>query len=172
MDQSLAVAPRQQSGVIISRARLRQFREQRPQEAERLDAIGLGGLNQRVQIRTRGSAADGISEQPITPPDHKRADRVLANVVIDWIESIVQIADQLRPLAEQVMDRLAEQAGWQHRMLMSLRQRSDAREHSRQQPDEGGTDGRTGVSLGLQPTRAVVEQWHKPHEPSLPEVLL
>ena len=44
--------------------------------------------------------------------------------------------------------------------------------YSRHEPDEGGTDGRTGVSLGLQPTRAVVEQWRKPHEPGFPEVLL
>ena len=44
--------------------------------------------------------------------------------------------------------------------------------YSRHEPDEGGTDGRTGVSLGLQPTWAVVEQWCKPHEPGFPEVLL
>lgn len=41
-----------------------------------------------------------------------------------------------------------------------------------QELDEGGTGGRTGISLGLQPTRAVVEQWRQPHEPSVPEVLL
>ncbi len=29
-----------------------------------------------------------------------------------------------------------------------------------------------GISLGLQPTGAVVEQWRKPHEPGVPEVLL
>ena len=44
--------------------------------------------------------------------------------------------------------------------------------YSRHEPDESGTDGRAGVSLGLQPTRAVVEQWRKPYEPGIPEVLL
>ena len=44
--------------------------------------------------------------------------------------------------------------------------------YSCHESDEAGIDGRTGVSLGLQPTRAVVEQWRKPHEPGIPEVLL
>jgi RNA-directed DNA polymerase len=44
--------------------------------------------------------------------------------------------------------------------------------YSRHEPDESGTYGRTGVSLGLQPTGTVVEQWFKPHEPGFPEVIL
>jgi RNA-directed DNA polymerase len=44
--------------------------------------------------------------------------------------------------------------------------------YARQGPDEGRTDGRTGVSLGLQSTRAVVEQWREPYEPGFPQVVL
>jgi hypothetical protein len=44
--------------------------------------------------------------------------------------------------------------------------------YSRQELDKGRTGGEAGISLGLQPTSAVVEQWRKPHEPGVPEVLL
>lgn len=36
--------------------------------------------------------------------------------------------------------------------------------YSRQKLDEGGADGRASIPLGVQPTRAVVEQWRQPHE--------
>lgn len=44
--------------------------------------------------------------------------------------------------------------------------------HARQESDEGGTDAGAGIPLGLQSTRAMVEQWRQPHERGLPEVLL
>jgi site-specific DNA recombinase len=44
--------------------------------------------------------------------------------------------------------------------------------HSCAQPDEGGTDGRTRLALCVQSTRGVVEQWRKPHESGIPEVVL
>jgi len=44
--------------------------------------------------------------------------------------------------------------------------------YSCQKLDEGGAGGGASVPLGLQSTRAVVEQWREPHERSLPEVLL
>ncbi|MDP1524813.1 MAG: hypothetical protein Q8M20_03310 [Rhodocyclaceae bacterium] len=44
--------------------------------------------------------------------------------------------------------------------------------YSRQELDEGRTEGRAGILLGVQPTWAVVEQWREPHEPGFPEVLL
>ena len=44
--------------------------------------------------------------------------------------------------------------------------------HSRQEPDEGRSGRGAGISLGLQPTRAVVEQWCQPHERGFAQVLL
>jgi hypothetical protein len=44
--------------------------------------------------------------------------------------------------------------------------------YSCQEPDEGGIDARARLALGVQPTRAVVEQWRKPHEPGGSEVFL
>ena len=34
----------------------------------RLDAVGVGRLDQRVQARTRGGASGGLTEKPVTDP--------------------------------------------------------------------------------------------------------
>ncbi|MGB5218552.1 MAG: reverse transcriptase domain-containing protein [Smithella sp.] len=44
--------------------------------------------------------------------------------------------------------------------------------HTCQESDEGGIEGGASVLLGFQSAGAVVEQWCKPHEPGLPEVIL
>ncbi|WP_341644287.1 group II intron reverse transcriptase/maturase [Thauera sp. SDU_THAU2] len=68
---------------------------------------------------------------------------------------------------------LEEIDGWLRRKLRCILWRQWKRPaYSRQEPDEGGAEGGAGVSLRVQPARAVVEQWRQPHERGLSESLL
>ena len=68
---------------------------------------------------------------------------------------------------------LEEMDGWiRHKLRCKPVATVETLLYSRPEPDDGGIDGTTGMALGLQPTRAVVEQRRKPHERGLPEVLL
>jgi RNA-directed DNA polymerase len=68
---------------------------------------------------------------------------------------------------------LEEMDGWIRRKLRCMLWRQWKRPYTRAKNlMKAGLTGRTRVALGVQPTRAVVEQWRKPHEPSLPEVFL
>ena len=54
--------PRQQRLVVVRGARKRQGDHQALQAAIRLHPVGLAGLQQGVQIRTRVGATDGVAE--------------------------------------------------------------------------------------------------------------
>ena len=74
--------PRQQRLVVVGGLSERQGHEQGLQIAVRVDAVGLAGLQQRVQICARVGAGHGIREQPVASSDDKWADRILARVVV------------------------------------------------------------------------------------------
>ena len=60
-----------------------QLSEQVGQVGVRFDAVGLGGLDQRVEIRARRGAALCVAEEPVAPADHEGADRVLDPIGVE-----------------------------------------------------------------------------------------
>jgi hypothetical protein len=48
----------------------------------RVDAIGLAGFDQRVEVGTSVGSGDRVSEQPVAATDHEGANGVLAKVVV------------------------------------------------------------------------------------------
>ena len=58
------------------------FAEQADEIGVGIDAVGLAGFDERVQVRTGVGSRHRISKEPITPPDDEGADGVLAEVVV------------------------------------------------------------------------------------------
>jgi hypothetical protein len=77
---------------------VRQAGEQIGEVGVRLDAIGLGGFDQRVQVGAGGGARLGVAEQPVAPADDERADGVLDPIRVEPDFRVVEEADQLGPL--------------------------------------------------------------------------
>ncbi len=125
--------PRQELFVIVRRFCQRQGFEQGNQIAIGIHPIGLAGLDQRINIRTGVGAGDGIGEEPIASPDDKGSNRVLAEVVVDRPDAVLDIPDQLRPLRLQIMQCLAQQTSRRHavpvrhQQMLNFRQDGAAR---------------------------------------------
>ncbi|NTZ85301.1 alpha/beta hydrolase [Burkholderia metallica] len=67
-------------------------------------------LPTEVKVRTRFRAVNGVREQPRTPPNAERSNRVFAGIDADGPIAVLDVADQLRPLLAQIGQPLAEQA--------------------------------------------------------------
>lgn len=80
----------------------------------RLNAISLGSLDERVEVRARHGTFDCVTEEPAFSTEDKRTDGVLAAVVVQRYLAMSEEHDQLRPLTESVVHGLAQQALWQH----------------------------------------------------------
>jgi hypothetical protein len=91
-----------------------------------LDALGLCRFEERVEIGAGLGATDGVSEEPVAPPDDERTDSVLADVVVDRALAVVEEANQFGLFSGEVMKRLAEQTIRQHRVQMHLGKGWDA----------------------------------------------
>ena len=78
------------------------------------DAIGLGGLDQGIQVGARHGAVDGVTEEPAFATEHEGANGVLAAVVVDGHFAVRQEGGQLRPLTERVVNGFPEAALGQH----------------------------------------------------------
>ena len=57
-----------------------------------LQSVGLGGLDQRVQIGTGLDTFDRVTEQPVLAPEHERADGILRTIVVDLQPIIIQVS--------------------------------------------------------------------------------
>jgi len=77
-------------------------------------AIGLGRLDQRVEVGARLGALDGGAEQPRPSPLGEGADGVLRAVVVDLESAIVEEASEARPMREQVGECLTERGLGRH----------------------------------------------------------
>ena len=66
----------------------------------KLQAIGLGSLDQTVDRGIGQRTAGGIGEGPTFPPDSKGADGILDQYIADVQTTIVEITDQVIPLIQ------------------------------------------------------------------------
>jgi len=71
-------------------------------------AIGLGGLNRRVDQSAGVRASSRIRDEPDLASDHKRTGGVLTRVVVDWQMAVFYITDQSGPVLVQICKRLAQ----------------------------------------------------------------
>jgi hypothetical protein len=60
----------------------------------RLDAVGFRCFDQRVQIGTGGGPGLRVAEQPVLPSDYKRANGVLAAIVVAGMRAVESISLQ------------------------------------------------------------------------------
>ena len=79
-----------------------------------LQSVGLGGLDQRVQIGTGLDPLDRVAERPVLAPEQEWADGILRAIVVDLQPTVVQVTDQLVPFVVQVAQRLAGRTAWRH----------------------------------------------------------
>ena len=68
----------------------------------RLDVVGLGRLDQRVDERAGTRAGLGVREEPRLPPNDEGSDGVFGRVVVDRQVAALEVARQSRPLPMQV----------------------------------------------------------------------
>ena len=69
-----------------------------PDRYRALDAIGLAGFDERVEICAGMGTGHRVAEQPIAATDDKRAYGVFAEVVINRPGAVFNKADQFRPV--------------------------------------------------------------------------
>jgi len=87
---------------VICAGSLGKFGEEPREIRVRLDAIGAGRFNQRVQPGARGGAGGGLTEQPIPPSDHKWPYCILNPVGIERDLRMFEERPKLTPLAQHV----------------------------------------------------------------------
>ena len=80
-----------------------EFAEEADQIGVGIDAVGLAGLDQRIEVGTGMGAGHRIGEQPVAASDDEGADGVLAQVVVDRPRAVLDIAGEPRPLCRKVM---------------------------------------------------------------------
>ena len=85
-----------------------QFSEEMAEVGVRLKAIGLGGLDEGIEIGAGLGAMDGIGEEPVFSADDEGADGLFGEVIVERPGAIVEEADELGPLAVEVSEGLAE----------------------------------------------------------------
>lgn len=75
----------------------RQFREQVAQIGVGFQLVGLGRLDEGIQVGAGFDTAHRVTEQPVFPPGDKRTDGILGPVRIDLKTTVVEIANQFGP---------------------------------------------------------------------------
>ena len=100
--------------VVLDGRQVREPLEQVRQIGVRFDAVGLGGLDQGVQVGARHGTVDGVTEEPAFATEHEGAKGVLAAVVVDGHFALREEGGQLRPLTEGVVHGFPEPALRQH----------------------------------------------------------
>lgn len=101
--------PRQQCFEVFDGFCQGQLTEQLNQIGIGLDAIGLAGFDERVEICAGMGTGHRVAEQPIAATDNKRAYGVFAEVVINRPGAVFNKANQFRPLRREIMQGLAQQ---------------------------------------------------------------
>ena len=74
----------------------------------RLDVVGLGGFDQRIDERAGARTRLGVREEPRLPPNDEGPDGVFGGVVVDRQIAALEVARQARPLPVQVAQRTTE----------------------------------------------------------------
>ena len=114
-DQLLSLEiPRQEGLEVFDGGRGGQGAQHVAQPQIRLEAVGLGGFDQRVDERAGTCAGLRIREEPRLSADHEGADGVFGRVVVDRQIAALEVADQARPLSMQVAQRTPEHRGGRH----------------------------------------------------------
>lgn len=67
---------------VLNRRGIGKLREQQREKRTRFDANGIGGVDERIRVRARSRALNGIAEHPPFPTDHARTDDVLTAPII------------------------------------------------------------------------------------------
>lgn len=75
---------------------MRQTGEHGRQVRMRFEAVRLGRFDERVQCRAGARTWHGVAEQPAFSADDKRADRILAAVVVQRDVAVLQEREELR----------------------------------------------------------------------------
>jgi hypothetical protein len=70
----------------------------------RFQAIGLGRLDQTVQVGAWFDAFHAVTEKPVFPANGKGSDRILSQVVVNRDKSVIQVADQSRSFFMQIIE--------------------------------------------------------------------
>ncbi len=96
-----------QRQIILAALGEGQFREQVPQIAVRLDSVGFRRLNQAVEGGAGMCSARRAAEKPVPSTDDERTDGVLYHICVRGQVRAVQIAQQLLPLSQRIVHRLA-----------------------------------------------------------------
>ena len=73
-----------------------------------IDAVELGGADQRVDRRGALAAGVGAGEQLVLPSERDRAQGSLGGVVVDLDAAVVAVARQRRPARQRIADRAGE----------------------------------------------------------------
>ena len=102
--------PGQERVVVFDGLRQRETVEQPSEVTIRVDAVGLAGFDQRIEIGACVRAVDGVREQPATASDDKRANGIFAGIVRYGPVAVLDVTDQLGPLRVQISQCFAEQA--------------------------------------------------------------
>jgi len=100
--------PGQQSVVVVGGLGVGQLAEYFCQPERWFLAIGLGGLDQRVNQSASVCTGLRIREEPVLASDHKWTDRVFTRVIVDWQIAVFHITDQSGLVLVQIGKRLAQ----------------------------------------------------------------
>ena len=80
----------------------------------RLEAVGLGGFDQRVEECAGTRTGLSVREEPCLSPDHEGTDGVFGGVVVDRQIAALELARHTRPLPMQVAQGTPEHRGGRH----------------------------------------------------------
>jgi len=70
-----------------------------------LDGVGLGGLDEGVEIGAGGGSFRGIGKQPIGSAGDEGPDGALGGIIVDGNAAVVEVGDEAGPLAVEVGQR-------------------------------------------------------------------
>jgi hypothetical protein len=96
--------------VVFDGCQMRKPIKQPRQIGVRFNAVGVGGLDQGIQVGARDSTLDGVNEEPAFATQYERANGVLAAVVVDVHVALREEGGELRPLTEGVVHGFPEPA--------------------------------------------------------------
>ncbi len=99
---SASDVPGQQRFDVVEGSGGRELREDSLEVGVGLEAVGLGGFDERVEVGAGPGAVDGIGEEPVLAPGDEGADGVLAAVVVDVESSVVAVADEAVPVPVEI----------------------------------------------------------------------
>jgi len=91
-------------------------RRRSPQDPKQVSVgvklVFLCRFNQAVDHRTGLSASRSVGKQPVLPAHHKRLNAALSAVVAQFQSAVFQIAYQVCPLLQQIMQSLPKSGFW------------------------------------------------------------